>query len=155
VASQQTIDSFIVNAHYRAYEIDGRLSTTANTPAARHQHDNNHSLIKAPDILLNTATSGQWHITARHAIAKDTEHLVFYGNVQLKQISTDHAKDKTIATPRLNFSLQTHIASTTAPVSITQPGTHIDAQGMRADLNSGIITLTHHPQGTYQPNRNA
>ena len=151
-ASQQSVDSFIVNAHYRAYGVNGSLETTAATPAAEHHHASNHSLITAPDLLLNTATSGQWHITAQQALAKDTEHLEFYGHVRLKQISTDHTKDKTIATPRLTFSLQTHIASTTAPVSITQPGTQVDAQGMYADLNSGIITLTHHPQGTYTPN---
>lgn len=152
-ASKQSIDSFIVAANYRAYEADGKLGTEATTPAAQHEDVSNHSLITAPDILLNTATSGQWHITAQQALAKDTEHLVFYGNVQLKQISTDHTKDKTIETPRLNFSIQSHIASTTAPVTITQPGTHINAQGMRADLNSGIITLIQHPQGTYEPSQ--
>lgn len=139
------IDFFLENFRIRQYDDEGRLHYTFKGAQMNHFQQDDRAEISSPDLVLNPREKG-WTVQAYRAVTRGTaEEIRFLGNVRVEQ-----ADSVLIRTEALLLKPGTEYMETLEPVVITGNGSNIEAQSLRANLQTGKHTLTM-VKGRYEP----
>lgn len=150
VAEEETIrqiDFFMENFRIRQYDELGRLHYVLKGRQLNHYEEDDRAEISGPDLEL-AAEDQRWTVRAEHAIAaraQAAEEIRFLGDVRVEQ-----PDDMLIRTEALLVRPATEYMETLQPVLISGPGGDIEAASLRANLQTGVHTLTE-VKGRYAP----
>lgn len=149
VTAEETIrqiDFFMENFRIRQYDELGRLHYVLQGRQLNHYEEDDRAEISEPDLEL--ADDGtHWTVRAEHAVAtraKATEEIRFSGDVRVEQ------PEMLIRTETLLVLPETEYMESLQPVVVSGPGGRIEAASLRADLRTGVHTLTE-VRGRYVP----
>lgn len=150
-----TIDSFMVDAEYRKYDMLGQIHFTLNSAHMVHYQTHDSAYFTKPHLMGYTAERIPWQVDANSGkTIKGTHQVYFWDNVILKQLSYPHHPDTTtIQTTALTVFPYQSLGVTDKPVMITRPNSVAHGIGMRADFKSGMITLLAQARGSYDPKK--
>jgi LPS export ABC transporter protein LptC len=144
------IDFFMENFRVRQYDAQGRLRYTFNGRELNHFPEDGRAEISSPHLELESE-QGHWTVRANRAIAnggtdgKGGEEIRFLGNVRMEQ-----ADRVLIRGEVLLLQPESEYMESLEPVVITGAGGRIEAASLKADLQTGIHTLTG-VKGRYAP----
>jgi LPS export ABC transporter protein LptC len=139
------IDFFMENFRIRQYDEQGRLRYTFNGSELNHFPEDGRAEISSPDLALDSA-DGRWSVRADRAVtAGKDEEIRFLGNVRMEQ-----ADSMLIRSEALLLKPGTEYMESLKPVVITGAGGNVEAASLKADLRTGIHTLTG-VKGRYAP----
>ena len=143
---QQQIDFFMENFRIRQYDDLGQLSYTLTGTQLNHFQQDDHVEISNPDMELSQQNK-DWTVQADRAVTagEAAEEIRFLGNVRMEQ-----ADSLVLRTEALLLKPETQYMETLEPVVISGSGGNIEAASMRANLQTGIHTLTA-VKGRYAP----
>lgn len=149
IAEEETIrqiDFFMENFRIRQYDELGRLHYVLQGRQLNHYEEDDRAEISEPDLAL-AADDTRWTVQAERAIAtqeKAAEEIRFLGDVRVEQ------PDMLILTEALLLRPESEYMETLQPVVISGSGGRIEAASLRADLQTGVHTLTE-VRGRYAP----
>jgi LPS export ABC transporter protein LptC len=133
------IDFFMKNFRIRQYDYQGQLHYTVKGGQLNHYEADNHAEISGPDMELAVG-SAHWAVQADRAVtagAETAEEIRFSGNVRVEQENSLLIRSETLLVrPDAEYM------ETLEPVVISGAGRNIEATSLRADLKSGMHTLT-------------
>ena len=130
----------------------GKPALGIKTPRLAHYSGNDTTRIQKPEVTFYRNSPEPWHINAEEGIAT---HGI--GNILFStHVTVHHAADRLnpeilLKTESLTLLPDQNEANTQERVTITQPDAMIDAKGMSANLNTGIIHLLSDTRSEYVP----
>jgi lipopolysaccharide export system protein LptC len=145
-AYMEDIVAFIINS-------EGKLSLKIESPKLIHYPENDRTIIQKPHLTFYRHSTQPWYIDSDKGVTLE-------GATTVKLISNvviHHPKDAkdpltTMTTPSLLIYPDKKIAETKDPVTITQLDNIVDAVGMQANLDNGVVKLLSQARGRYVPN---
>lgn len=130
----------------------GKPTLKLITPKMIHFASNDTTNIFSPKITVYRKSPNPWLINANFAKAtQGINQILFWDNVVIYHPADKDDPLTTMKTSSLTVFPNKQVATTTKPVTITQPNTTINAIGMLADLNIGIVKLLSQTKGEYVP----
>jgi len=133
-----------------AMDDTGAPHYTLNGSHLQRFNDSDETEIKEP-IIQFLQQSGQWKVSAKHAIINDEKETIHLNkNVVMQQQNIEPAI--TFRTQNLLINTKTHIAKTEKLVEITQGISNIKSQGMIFNNMTHELELSSNVNGYYQPN---
>jgi LPS export ABC transporter protein LptC len=152
VPTQKVIIAFADEITYKSYDKNGLLQAKILATSMENYQTNQQSVFKYPHGLVYTKKRIPWYIRANEGIAKNkTEWIDLYGNVIMHQLPLSHRPETTIKTEALSINPKKELAKTNLYVSLQQLGNKIEGVGMNANMNTGVIDISSHSKGYYQP----
>ena len=105
-----------------------------------------------PVFLLPDSQDHYWHVTAHEGwVSPDGDLLRLRGKVHVA--GPAEGKPISLRSEQMNVYPDTNIASSPAPVTVTEPGLTMRGRGMRADLATRRFTLLSQTTARYVPTR--
>jgi LPS export ABC transporter protein LptC len=148
---QQT-DSYMTNVHSTLFDDQGMINNTLSGTNVTYNNSTNITLIEHLYATARAQSGPDWQINADHGRIIDKAKIIYLdGHVKLTQPPGKDSQDITLLTTELTYYPDRKFAETTQPVTITQPGMTLNAIGMTADLNKGIIKFAQQTRGQYVP----
>lgn len=148
---QQT-DSYMTDVHSTLFDDQGMVKNTLYGTNVTYNNSTNITLIAHPYATSRAQSGPDWQISADHARMIDKAKIIYLnGHVKLTQPPGQNSQNITLLTSELTYYPDRKFAETTQPVTITQPGMTLNATGMTADLNKGIIKFAKQTRGQYVP----
>jgi|GEM_PF-6645513 len=125
------------------FNADGNISSHIYTPELKHFPDNNRSDFKEPRIVLYRKNQeSPWFIQAdRGKMQRGTHVITLMDHVILYQNADSDNRVKTITTSEITYYPENNQAETNKEIIFEQPGLHVRALGMKADLKEEKIEL--------------
>src|SRR3990167_3141447 len=143
-------DSFMQDVSYYEYDSHGALHSHLSTPKIIHYSNKNAAQFEKPNVMVYTDKHIPWYISAEHGKSKQGVDWVYlWENVVIHQPEAPNNPQTTIKTSAITFYPMKSYAETYRDVTITRPGSIVQAKGMTADFKKGIITLLSHSRGVY------
>lgn len=143
-------DSFMEEVVATFIDKEGKPSLKMIATKMTHYNQNDATTISNPILTLYRKSPKPWHLTADHARAlQGISQIRLWSNVIINHPGDTQNEKTTLLTPSLSVFPDKQVATTVAPVVITQPNTKIHAIGMKADLDSGAIHLLSQAVGEY------
>ncbi|HEX5056067.1 MAG TPA: LPS export ABC transporter periplasmic protein LptC [Gammaproteobacteria bacterium] len=133
------IDFFMKNFRIRQYDYQGQLHYTFKGRQLNHYEADARTEISGPDMEL-AVDSAHWTVQADRAVTAGTqsaEEIRFSGNVRVQQENS-----LLIRTETLLLQPETEYMESLEPIVISGTGRNIEAASLRANLQTGIHTLT-------------
>lgn len=143
-----SVDSVITNLTVSQFDETGQLAHFLFTPQLKHiPHHNAHELL-SPEIKISQPNQPDWqiHSTIAHAI-NGGKVITFSGQVLIEQ----KEKGNALNTEELTYYTEQKLAISSGDVKLSQPGTTVHSQGMRAYLDKKTIQLLSKPYATFTP----
>lgn len=134
----QQIDFFMEDFRIRQYDSRGRLHYTFKGRQLDHYEADARAEITGPDMEL-TADGARWSVQADRAVTarvEAVEEIRFFGNVRVEQADSMLIRARTLL-----LRPDTEYMESLEPVAISGNGGTIDAQSLRANLQTGVHTL--------------
>lgn len=145
-------DALVTDLAVNQFNEEGRLVQQLKAPRMRHIPKNNRHIFQSPDILLSHGKQPDWHITAHTATALDNgKRIVFKKEVLMHQPAGAHNEPSTVRTEALTYYPKQKLALSATRVYFEQPGTRMQAKGMRANLADKHLQLLSKTHVTYEP----
>lgn len=153
IAKDQGIpDAYMENVIATIIDKTGIQVLKIESPKMIHYSQDDRTDITTPHITFFRQSPEPWHINSDFAKAtQGIEEILFWSNVVIHHNEDIAAHTTTMKTETLTVFPTKKIASTKDAVLITQPDTTIQAIGMWANLNDGIIKLLTDTKGEYAP----
>jgi LPS export ABC transporter protein LptC len=135
------IDFFMKNFRIRQYDDQGQLHYIFKGGQLNHYEVDDHAEISGPDMELAVG-SAHWTVQADRAVTASTqpqaaEEIRFSGDVRVEQKNSLLIRSQTLLVrPDAQYM------ETLEPVVISGTGRNIEATSLRADLKTGVHTLT-------------
>lgn len=143
-------DGFIVNAVYRAYDVDGNLSSRIESERAEQFEGDQYALMEKPGgAVFERETRVPWVISAqngRYDLA--SEQLLLLGDVEVVRENPGMVPSQ-LLTERLTLDNQRRIVQTEAPVTLLDFRGATDAVGMQGWIDERVIELKSQVEGEY------
>lgn len=122
------------------------------SPKMVHYTKDDTTDIETPHITFFRQSPEPWHINSDFAKAtQGIEEILFWSRVVIHHAQDIATNTTTMKTESLTVLPNKKIASTKDAVLITQPDTTIQAVGMWANLNDGVVKLLTDTKGEYAP----
>jgi len=153
----QSPDWFMKNATAMKTDEQGKIKGLVTSPSMVHYSADDVIDMQQPFFTLFDNGGIPWHINANTAQVfqkKNNNHIQLNKNVIVKQMPGKGSNEVTLTTDHLTFFPDTSIAKTDAAVTITEPGSTIQAVGFEADLKQGIIKFLSNSRAEYHVQEN-
>ncbi len=112
--------------------------------------DKNHYIAIKPKLTLYNERNGAWTIQSNHSITNNlTNTTELVGDVSINETPPSGSPTK-LKTQSLTLYQTPRIAKTIKQVSVTEGNSMITAQGLYANLNTGILKLLNNSRGNYE-----
>ncbi|HSW69723.1 MAG TPA: LPS export ABC transporter periplasmic protein LptC [Gammaproteobacteria bacterium] len=145
-------DAYMENIVATMMNKQGSPSLKIEAPKMIHYAEEDTTHINYPHVTIYRQSPEPWYINSDTADALNgTEQIVFSNNVVIHHPADIENPNTTMKTTSLSVFPDKQQASTSRPVTITQPETTIRAVGMLADLNDGTVKLLSEAKGDYVP----
>ena len=149
------MDSFMYNVHATNYGDAGTVKDTFESNHVTHFTDYDTTHAQTPNIVAYGENGAPWYVTAdQGTMSHGDNNIHLQGHVNIHQPPGPKSHNATLTTSALNYYPNRQYAETNKPVTIVQPGTHIEAVGMTANLKTGDINLLHQSRGEYEHQTN-
>ena len=145
-------DIFIIDTTAIILNKDGAPALRLVTPKMIHYPKNDTTRITLPKVTIFKDAQSPWEINA--AYAKTTagiNEISFWDNVNILHAGDKDSPKTAVQTSSLSIFPKQQIASTTEPITLTQPDVIIHATGFVANLASGTVKLLSQAHGNYAP----
>jgi lipopolysaccharide export system protein LptC len=147
-----TFDTLISKLTVRQFDANGKVANFMQTPEVKHIPGNNTHFCKSPKIMIAQPDQPAWEISAKQAQAiNNGERINFIHDVLIHQNKSEHTQESTMKTEKLTYFPKEKLASTELAVRFVQPGSVVQALGMKAYLAEKRIQLLRQTQATYVP----
>ena len=133
------IDFFMKNFRIRQYDKQGQLHYIFVGAQLNHYEADDRAEISGPDMEL-AVDSGRWTVQADRAVTvrnQAADEIRFSGNVRVEQENSLLIRSETLL-----VQPDAEYMETLEPVVISGTGRNIQAASLRANLQTGIHTLT-------------
>lgn len=145
-------DAYMKSVEYVQMDESGKPKMIIQSPQLVHFTKDNTSQFSYPIITLFQASRNQLHITANKGESiHGTQQIMLRNNVVIRQFDESHSALAKLTTSWLTFFPQQNYFTTTAEVSIQQPGISVTAIGLKGDLKTGEVKLLSRTRGIYDP----
>jgi LPS export ABC transporter protein LptC len=129
-----------------AYNEEGTLANILEADWARHYSHADHTLMRAPRFYAHNKDDRSWSAAAYWGKFKhELQQLVLKNDVYLSHDQSGARLDTT----EMVINVETRIASSWKPVTITQGLNRTDAEAMMANLEDETIVLAPNVESTY------
>lgn len=147
---QNVMDSFMHQVTSTNYGSTGEIKDTFASSYVTHFTQNDTTHAQSPHIIAYNKKGPPWYVTADQGTMTNGETQIHLQNhVSIHQPPGEKSHNVTFRTSALNYYPDRQYAETDQAVTVVQPGTHIEAVGMTANLNTGDIHLLHQSRGEY------
>lgn len=145
-------DAFMEDVVATTFNKQGKPSLMLVTPKMIHYPNHDMTKILLPKVTIYRQSPNPWLINSNYATASQgINQILFQDHVVIFHPADKDDPTTTMKTSALTVFPNKQIAETDQPVVITQPNTTIQAIGMLADLNIGIVKLLSQAKGIYVP----
>lgn len=143
-------DGFVVNATYRSFDPQGRLSSRISSSRGEQFKQDDRVTMESPrGLLLERETRAPWRLTADHGeYYVDREHLTLTRNVRIRH-ETRERGDSLLKTEKLTVDNRRRIVHTDAPVTIINESSLTRATGMKGWIDERVLELENQVDGYY------
>lgn len=144
-------DTYFVDFTLRHFENAGAPTYRLAGQRMTRFADDRSAVVKAPDLDYRPVDAAPWRATAARARtdpASDRVDLI--EAVVLRQLPPDEPP-MTIRTSRLTVLTEAGRADTDRPIAAEGDAWRLDATGMTAWLDRGVVELHHEVNGRYEP----
>lgn len=150
-------DYYAVNSKYRSYDESGTLHRSIQAERLLHFPDSAQTHLETPLLITyNPQGQAQWHAQSKQAfIEGDGDHFQLNQNVIVwkadsgkQQNNIENARLK-LLTDLINIDLLQNIAYTQSPITLDSDNGHIEAVGLKVNLNTHQVQLLDNVRGSY------
>lgn len=139
-ALEQSPDFTISHLQYRQYDAHGMLTHTLAAPKMHHIPKNDMHIFTKPHLLVTEPDQDPWEIHADYGTAVSKgQTITLDQHVQINQHKSN--EETVLKTEHLTYYPQEKKATSSDKVIVTQGGSHIQSQGMVANLADNHIHL--------------
>lgn len=143
---KQLPQTYLYTARSWAYNEDGTLANIVEADWARHYSLTDHTVMQAPRFYAHNKDDKTWSAAAaRGKFKHELQQLVLKKDVYL----THDQSGARLDTSEMVINVETRIASSWKPVTITQGLNRTDAEAMMANLEDETIVLAPNVESTY------
>ena len=140
--------TYLINTRTLSYDENGSLTEILEASEVRDIPAKKRSNIIAPRYYSHNGDDQTWSVVADRGHFLHTRELLFLeGNVTL----TNDQNGGYLKTEAMQLNLNSKMATSTVPVTITQGLSTIKAKGMVADLNREKIRMMPDVESIYVP----
>ena len=157
IKSGNSFDGFMSDVAAIKMDKNGFPRSELFSPTFHYYRTKDTITIDKPRMLINPDNLhiGGLTITADQAIAFLTNKTIrLYKNVRITRNQNTHSPKTNFLTSALTIEPDQNKAYTHQQVTIIQPGSTLTAKGLRANLNTGVISLVSNTSGEFDPNAN-
>ena len=150
----QIPDQFMWDVSATKFDEKGVRTSELRSPHIVHYPKDDTSALKTPKITVYHAPAPAWHIQAKHGKTQEGTSIIDLSeDVRIHQAAGKNNYETTLLTQALTFYPDRHFAETDKPVTMFQPGSHVEATGMQADFVNNWVKLLSHARGDYAPTK--
>lgn len=129
---------------------DGRESFTLRAPSMQRDPGKRSMSMVTPVFLLPDSQDHYWRVTARKGwVSPDGDLLRLRGKVHVA--GPPEGKPVSLRSEQMNVYPDTNLASSPAPVTVTEPGLTMRGRGFRAELDANRFTILSQATARYVP----
>lgn len=150
VATETSVDFFVVNPHTQQFKEDGSLNYRMKADKLEHIKATDITLMSQPDLLLYRQNEAPWHVQSqRGEVAPAGKQVELIDDVRVQR--TDNKNRQTLlTTSRLTVFPDKEYAETSQAVKIDAANGVTTATGMKAYLNEGRMDLLSNVRGQHE-----
>lgn len=149
---QNAPDAYMEKVSATIFNAAGIASMHIESPRMVHYPKDDITLIQSPMVTLYRKTSGPWHVSADQGLTNHGIDKVFLKkNVVVHHPANPLDPEMKLTTQSLTVLPRQEAVETQDPVTITQPHATIQAVGMNANFNTGIVHLLSDTRSDYVP----
>ncbi len=142
--------TYLTNTRTLSYDEQGSLTEILEASEVRDIPGEKRSLITAPRYYSHNGDDQTWSVASDRGRFLHTRELLFLeGNV----ILTNDQNGGHLNTEAMQLNLESKIATSTVPVTITLGQNTMKAKGMVADLNREQIRMMPDVESVYVPDK--
>lgn len=143
-------DGFVVDATYRSFNQQGRLSTRISSARSEQFDSDGRVIMESPrGLLLEKESRAPWRLTADHGeYYLNREHLTLSSNVRIRH-ETRARGEALLKTEELTVDNRKRIVHTDAPVTIINESSLTRAIGMTGRIDDRVLELENQVDGYY------
>lgn len=143
-------DGFVINATYRSFDEQGRLSTRMTSARGEQFDEDKRVTMESPrGLLLEKASRAPWHLAAETGeYYLNRERLTLSGSVRIRH-ETRERGEALLKTERLIVDNRKRIVHTDAPVTIINRSSLTRATGMKGWIDDRVLELENQVDGYY------
>ncbi len=143
-------DYYATNVEYTAFDEHGVMNRRYTSKKLQHFRRNSTTDFEHPIMTVHQENSPPWVISADHGQAQNNdEKITLWDHVRVQQANSKTHTSSLILTDRLYYLPKQQFASTDAVITYHQPGSSMQAQGMRAYLDQQRVQLMSNTRGRY------
>ena len=147
-----TVDNRIINLNLVQYNASGALAHQLKTPLMTHIPNGNVNHFNEPRITIMQEKQEPWHIQSKEGYSFDGgEKIIFKSQVQFEQMLAKNDGSNYFTTEELTYFPKIKIAQTDKDIHYVQPGSIVNAKGLKAWLNDKRVQLLSEARGSYAP----
>lgn len=145
-------DAYMENVVSLIFNKQGNLKMKIESPKVFHFTKNDSARLFMPRVTLYRDSPQPWYITSRFAKTIDgIESVDFWQNVLIHHPDDEENPETNIKSQFLRVHPKNQTAETKSSITLTQPNLKIRSTGMRANMNTGEISLLSKTEGEYAP----
>ncbi|MDE2233991.1 MAG: LPS export ABC transporter periplasmic protein LptC [Gammaproteobacteria bacterium] len=143
-------DYYFTDATVTMLNEEGKPKAIMTALRILHHPDNDSVEVFTPRVEYFVAGEQPWHLQADHALMPAGGKLVeLNGHVVIRHAGNRDGQPLVIHTDQMNLYLNTYIATSAAPVEITQGTSRMSGVGMHANLKENRLQLETEARGYY------
>lgn len=149
VGTEKSVDYFLNGFSATTQDAQGRISQRLEAERMTHYTDDSSTLTR-PFLVIYRPDGARWELRAARGWTDPGEQWVYLeGDVTLER--PDEAGSALLLTQWLRVLPNNNYAETDRPVTITRPGSRIEATGMQAFGEERRLVFLSQVRGTYEP----
>jgi len=154
-STDNVVEEKILGVNIRRFDDNGRLFQVASMKEWIHHQGQSNADMIAPMLTIYQPDGSAWQIQAKHGqgfykqIHGHLEKLHLTDDVVVERLSQQHDVFLTLKTEQIIYVPDQYSASTTAPVTVTGKGIHLQAKGMQAFLDKQQVKFLHEVKSLY------
>ncbi|HEV7490844.1 MAG TPA: LPS export ABC transporter periplasmic protein LptC [Rhodanobacteraceae bacterium] len=146
--SDYTLTDFTLNA----LDAEGKLSFQTVGPFLARRGDDGSIFVTTPDYIIYDGSEHQWKGKSDSAwVNKEGTIMRLDGHVEMHRLEDKGVQPVDVVTRDLTTWPKDKKMETSAPATITQPGSILRGVGMRGDLNTKVLELLSDVHATIEP----
>ena len=145
-STDSALGAYARNVTLTTTDAEGRLAWQVQSPDGRYNRHDGAWRLASPEWRMETENGAPWRGRSNHAwIGPDQTQARLTGDVIMERQRPSGTTR--LATTLLELDISARYAETDRAVTLTQPGTRIDAVGARAWLDERRIELLNNVKG--------
>ncbi|EPJ46910.1 MAG: hypothetical protein OFPI_33040 [Osedax symbiont Rs2] len=142
------IDFFILDADFKAFGSDGKLSQIATSPTVKHFQQSRQSILLTPEIISFQDNQKSATITSQSAVADDSSGTITFNTKVLVTSFKETVADSFLNTTILHYNRSSNSIYSEEHVEFTDIfGSITTATGLFADIQLNTLELKNNVKG--------